>query len=108
VIVRDNGLCQVRGPRCQVVATTAHHRRPSSQHPELFWNVENLEAACSACNAHGAVVKAENRANPQTFAHLEQVIADQQAEINELVARLARYEDGLAEAETEAKVPRIS
>jgi 5-methylcytosine-specific restriction enzyme A len=100
VIARDGGICQVAGPRCEVVATSAHHKLPSSQHPELFWDPSNLEASCRPCNHHGAQVKAENRANRQTIAHLEQIIESQEAEIEELTTRLA-------EVERQPATPRI-
>jgi hypothetical protein len=84
----------VRGPRCTTVATTAHHILPSSQYSELFWDPSNLEAACRRCNDHGAVVKAENRANRQTIAHLEGTIEKQRVEIERLTAELARFKNG--------------
>jgi hypothetical protein len=94
VITCDGGLCQVRGPRCTTVATTAHHILPSSQYPELFFDPSNLEASCRRCNDHGAVVKAENRVNRMTIAHLEDVIEEQRAEIERLAGELARYKNG--------------
>jgi uncharacterized protein (DUF305 family) len=45
-------------------------------------------------------VKAENRANRQTIAHLEQIIESQEAEIEELTTRLA-------EVERQPATPRI-
>jgi hypothetical protein len=57
-----------------------------------------------SCNAHGAVVKAENRVNRQTIAHLESVIETQQFEIQELRAELASRENGSVRP---ARVPRI-
>jgi hypothetical protein len=56
------------------------------------------------CNHHGAVTKSENRANRQTIAHLEQIIEDQAAEIEELVRKLAAYENGQA-ASTSSSCP---
>jgi 5-methylcytosine-specific restriction protein A len=103
VIARDGGLCQVQGPRCEVVASTAHHRLPSSQHPELFWDPANLEASCRPCNHHGAQVKAENRVNRQTIAHLERIIDAQAAEIEVLLHRLAQYENGVEPERKRAK-----
>jgi 5-methylcytosine-specific restriction endonuclease McrA len=92
VIARDGGVCQVGGPHCRIVATTAHHKLPSSQYPERFWDPTNLEASCTPCNHHGAQVKAENRANRQTIANLERIIDEQAAEIELLLHRLAAYE----------------
>jgi hypothetical protein len=53
----------------------------------------------------GAAVKAENRANRQTIAYLEQVIDDQAAEIERLVTKLASYENG--ERQRRRVTPRI-
>ncbi len=72
MLIRDGGLCQVRDPRCTGVATTAHHTRPTSQDPELFWNPEYLQASCGPCNRHGAVTASENRANRQTTGRFAQ------------------------------------
>jgi 5-methylcytosine-specific restriction endonuclease McrA len=104
VIARAGGVCEVRGPRCTFIATSAHHRLPSSQFPQEFWNPANLQASCASCNAHGAAVKAENRVNRQTIAHLESVIETQQFEIQELRAELASRENGSVRP---ARVPRI-
>jgi 5-methylcytosine-specific restriction endonuclease McrA len=89
VIARDGGICQVQGPRCLGIATTAHHRLPSSQYPERFWDPANLEASCTPCNHHGASVKAENCVNRQTIAQLERELADAHARIAELEAAAA-------------------
>jgi 5-methylcytosine-specific restriction endonuclease McrA len=90
VIARGGGICQVRGPRCLGIATTAHHKLPSSQYPELFWDPANLEASCTPCNHHGASVKNENRVNRQTIAQLERELADAHARIAELEAERAK------------------
>jgi 5-methylcytosine-specific restriction endonuclease McrA len=103
VIARAGGMCEVQGPRCLGIATTAHHKLPSSQYPELFWDPANLEASCMPCNHHGAQVKAENRANRQTIAHLERIIDDQAAEIEVLLHRLAQYENGVEPERKRAK-----
>jgi hypothetical protein len=87
-------------------ATTAHHRLPSSQYPELFWSLTNLEASCGPCNAHGAKVKNENRINRMEIARLERVIENQQVEIAVLVERLSRYENGDV-ARTHAPSPKV-
>jgi 5-methylcytosine-specific restriction endonuclease McrA len=89
ILARDRGLCQGRGPNCTVVATTAHHKLPSSQHPELFWDPSNVEASCGPCNHHGAVVKRENRINRQTIAHLERENEQLGAQVEELLAQLS-------------------
>jgi 5-methylcytosine-specific restriction endonuclease McrA len=87
---------------------TCHHLLPSSQYPEAFWDPGNLQASCRACNyAGGAYTKAENRR--WRIAQLEQVIDAQQANIDQLLARLVTYEDGPAtEPARTGRVPRIS
>jgi 5-methylcytosine-specific restriction endonuclease McrA len=105
VIVRAGGICQVHGPRCTGIATTAHHKLPTSQYPELFFDPSNVEASCTPCNRHGAVTQAENRANRQTIAHLEAVIEEREAEIARLAAQLAGCEHGEA---VEPERPRLS
>jgi hypothetical protein len=107
IIHRDGGLCQVQGPRCTIVATTAHHVLPSSQYPERFWEPTNLEASCGPCNHHGANVKHENRVNRQEIAALERVIEEQQAVIEQLVRQLAEYEGGVPAEPARSRVPRI-
>lgn len=84
VLIRDGYTCQVGGPSCEIRATTVHHIKPSSQHPELFWNPANLQAACAPCNAHGGAVRAENSVNRRTIRDLEQTIELLQAELEEL------------------------
>jgi hypothetical protein len=85
----------LNGPRCNGRPETAHHTKPTSQFPELFFDVRFIVAACKPCNyGDGAVIRATNRDTRMLVAHLEQVIKDQQAEIAELVATLARYESG--------------
>ena len=107
IIHRDGGLCQVQGPRCANVATTAHHILPSSQYPERFWDPSNLQASCGPCNHHGANVKHENRVNRQEIAALERVIAEQQVVIEQLVAQLAESENGLPAEPARPRMPRI-
>ena len=108
VMTRDGGVCQVRGPRCTVRATTAHHIRPSSQYPQLFFDPTNLQAACTPCNRHGAVTQAENRVNRQTIAHLERVIEEQKVELDALYVKLAQFENGSStEPARSRQTPRI-
>jgi 5-methylcytosine-specific restriction endonuclease McrA len=102
VIARDGGICQIQGPRCRGVANSAHHVLPSSQYPELFWSPENLQAACTPCNqSGGAWVQADNRR--RRLAQLEQLIEEQQATIDRLLERLARYENPPAAAPTQVR-----
>ena len=88
VLQRDGHTCQVGAPGCTIRATTVHHILPSSQHPELFFQLDNLQAACRACNSHGQLVRSDNRANRQTIAHLEAIVEQQQDEIDELRRQL--------------------
>ena len=62
MLARDGHICRIEGPRCTGYATTVHHKIPSSQRPDLFWSVQNLEAACAKCNyGQGAGIAAGNR-----------------------------------------------
>jgi len=73
-------------------ALTVHHIIPSSQRPELFWADENLISACQRCNyGGGARVQAENRR--ARTAQPEQIIESQQAMIEQLLDKLAEYEN---------------
>ena len=104
VLHRDGYACQIRGPRCRGHATSVHHIIPSSQAPELFWEPSNLAAACGRCNyGDGARVAHENRR--ETIAKLRALVWEQQAEIDSLTARLARYED--ADSARRARTPTI-
>jgi 5-methylcytosine-specific restriction endonuclease McrA len=92
VLDRDGHICRIQGPRCRGYANTVHHIRPSSQHPELFWDSANLEAACGPCNyAGGSYTKAENqRTSREQIAYLERVVEVLEGRIDELAAALAR------------------
>jgi 5-methylcytosine-specific restriction endonuclease McrA len=98
VIARAGGRCEVKGPRCIGIASSAHHILPSSQYPEAFWDLSNLQAACAPCNHHGAVTKSENRANRQTIAVLEDIVENQERLIGELFEALSAYENGRTKA----------
>jgi 5-methylcytosine-specific restriction protein A len=49
ILIRDEFLCRIRGPRCTVAATCVDHIIPKARggtdHPS------NLQAACAPCNA---------------------------------------------------------
>jgi 5-methylcytosine-specific restriction endonuclease McrA len=91
ILQRDGGVCRIQGPRCTGHATTVHHVIPSSQRPDLFYASENLVSACGACNyGGGARVQAENRRLRTT--QLYEIIENQQAQIEQLLARLAELE----------------
>jgi hypothetical protein len=79
---------------------------PPRPNPEWFWDPTNLQAACKACNyGDGAVVRADNRTNRQLVAHLEAVIEEQQAEIEELRRELGERNE--ANGTTRRAGPRI-
>jgi hypothetical protein len=62
----------------------------------LFWDPENLQAACTPRNfGDGARLRAaSNRSDRQQVANLERTIEELVAEIDELYVRLARCENG--------------
>jgi HNH endonuclease len=95
VILRAGGRCEVRGPRCTGIATTAHHLVPTSQ-GGAFFDLLNLQAACAPCNHHGAVTKSENRNYRQAIAYLERQLEQLEIENAELRAELAAARTGEA------------
>jgi hypothetical protein len=104
VLAHYGHVCQLEGPRCTGYATTVHHRVPSSQRPDLFWEPENLISACGACNyGGGARVQADNRR--RRTAQLEQVIEQQAQQIARLLEKVAYYENG--GVERQRPEPRI-
>jgi 5-methylcytosine-specific restriction endonuclease McrA len=106
VLAHYGYVCQLEGPRCTGYATTVHHRVPSSQAPHLFWESENLVAACSRCNyGGGARVGADNRR--RRTAQLEQLVDQQAQQIDRLLEKLARYENGGGLEQQRAVEPRI-
>jgi HNH endonuclease len=96
VLAHYGHVCQVEGPRCTFYATTVHHLIPSSQAPHLFWEPENLVAACRRCNyGDGARVAAENTRQtiePPTADHRRTASPDRPAarEARRLRSRQAR------------------
>jgi 5-methylcytosine-specific restriction endonuclease McrA len=98
VLDRDGHICRIQRPRCRGIANTVHHILPSSQYPGLFWEPENLEAACGPCNyAGGSYTKAENqRSSREQIAYLEHVIEVLEGRLDELAAALARERNGSA------------
>jgi hypothetical protein len=105
VIARDR-VCRVRAPGCTGRAETAHHLLPTSQYPEKFFDVRFIVGCCRRCNAHGGQVKSTNRANRMTISHLERVVEEREAEIEDLRAELARRDE--AERTARHVVPRIA
>jgi 5-methylcytosine-specific restriction endonuclease McrA len=47
VLTRDKGVCQLRLKVCTYTATQADHIRPRATHGD---GLDNLQAACAACN----------------------------------------------------------
>jgi len=50
VLARDAYRCQIQGPHCTQIATTADHLVPKSQGGRDM--MTNLRAACQPCNSH--------------------------------------------------------
>jgi 5-methylcytosine-specific restriction endonuclease McrA len=50
VIERDGYVCQIKGPRCTTIATSADHIEPTSMGGAMF-DPANLRASCAHCNA---------------------------------------------------------
>jgi hypothetical protein len=52
--VRDLNICKLNLPGCTKVATCVDHRQepgpPNHGRDDLFWNPNNLQASCRACN----------------------------------------------------------
>jgi hypothetical protein len=90
VLQRDGRECQIRGPRCTRFADTAPHLVPSSLAPERFFDETNVVAARRRCNySGGPSVRSSNRTNRLLVLHLQAVIEEQQAVIEELRRELA-------------------
>lgn len=87
VLDRDGRICQIQGPRCVGIANTVDHVVPSSVRPDLFWEPENLRAACGRCN-YGRSSSIQR----ETIADLRALVELQQQTIDLLRERLARYE----------------
>ncbi len=51
---RDMNLCQVKLPRCKVIASCVDHRvepgPPELGRDDLFYDPANLRASCASCN----------------------------------------------------------
>jgi uncharacterized coiled-coil protein SlyX len=107
VLANYRHVCQIQGPRWTGYATTVDHILPSSQYPELFWNPENLEAACRRCNyGDGACVAAEN--TRQTIERLQQIIGEQQAQIDRLLEKARRLRSRRAREACRARIAHAS
>ncbi len=52
-VLREEPMCQIRGPKCKGLSTTVDHVLPLSTHPELAHVRTNLRGACTACNYRG-------------------------------------------------------
>jgi 5-methylcytosine-specific restriction endonuclease McrA len=53
ILERDKFRCQVRSPACQIVATMVDHRI-AVRDGGAWFDPENLQACCRACNAYKA------------------------------------------------------
>ena len=76
VLERDGRVCRVRGPRCAGIATSVHHIVPSSTNPELFYELDNLVAACTPCNQGGGrriAVANQHRQTEQLVEWIQQL-----------------------------------
>jgi 5-methylcytosine-specific restriction endonuclease McrA len=89
VLARDNYECRIRGPRCRGAAGTVNHIVPVSQ-GGAFFDPENLESACGACNySAGAYLTRDNRrAIIEQNQYLKRVVQAQQERIIELEDQL--------------------
>lgn len=64
VLARDP-YCQIRGPRCTGLSTTADHIIPLSVAPHLAHDLTNLRGACGPCNYAGGA-RLTNRRHTRT------------------------------------------
>jgi 5-methylcytosine-specific restriction endonuclease McrA len=95
ILHRHGYLCRLQGPKCTRIAETVHHLLPSSQFPERFYDPTNLVAACRPCNySGGREVQLGNRTARQMVSHLEQIVEQQPAELEELRRELDAERNG--------------
>jgi 5-methylcytosine-specific restriction endonuclease McrA len=94
VLNRDNYLCQIQGANCRGTANSVNHRIPVSQ-GGAFFDPENLEASCTACNSSGGayLTRDNRRAIIEQNEYLERVVQAQQERILELEDQLANRPD---------------
>ena len=94
VLRRDGYQCQIRGANCRGAANTVNHRLAVSE-GGAFFDPENLEASCAACNFSGGayLTNDRRRAILEDNKYLEQVVRAQQEQINKLLEELAGYEN---------------
>lgn len=56
ILARDFGLCQIKGPRCRVIATEVDHKVSKAAARQLRWTEaqieddSNLQSACQTCH----------------------------------------------------------
>ena len=94
VLDRDNHECQIRGANCRGVANTVNHRLAVSE-GGAFFDPENLEASCGACNFSGGayLTNDRRRAIIEDNRHLEGVVRALEERIVELEDQLANARD---------------
>ena len=94
VLARDGYECRVRGPSCRGTANTVNHRLAVSE-GGAFFDPENLEASCGACNFSGGayLTNDRRRAIIEDNKYLEGVVRAQQEQIDQLLETVARYEN---------------
>ena len=94
VLNRDSHQCQIRGANCRGAANTVNHRLAVSE-GGAFFDPENLEASCGACNFSGGayLTNDRRRAIIEDNKYLEGVVRAQQQQIDQLLETVARYEN---------------
>jgi 5-methylcytosine-specific restriction endonuclease McrA len=72
ILERDGYRCQMAGPRCKGVATTADHIKPRSEGGAM-WDPANLRAACRPCNSGGGADLANETRRGRTMGDASRV-----------------------------------
>ena len=96
VIARD-GRCMLNGPRCNGCAQTAHHTKPSSQFPQLFFDTRFIVASCRVAHQN----------TRQTIENLCALVEQQDQQIKQLLEQLTQYENGHGQSAKHRAMPAI-
>jgi 5-methylcytosine-specific restriction endonuclease McrA len=108
ILQRDGRVCQIAGPKCTGFADTAHHLVPSSLAPERFFDPSNVVAACRRCNySGGPSVRTDNRTNRLLVLHLQEVVEEQAALVEEQAEEIAELRRELGQRAEPSATPRI-